>query len=539
MRARACLACLALAVVAGCGNDDTNDPPQIAISSPGDGDHLTAAANVVAEVSDDEGIVKVRFTLDGELLLEDTVSPWQAAIPVGTAANGLPVVLGATAWDTDGVETQAADVTITIDPALQTVPQLLAFGPTAADEPVLAARWLRFPAATAYTLQFSRSAGFGAVFFEQTLPDTEYTSAVPDTGIVYARVRARVAGEFLGWSRSRRFAAVDPLLTTVPLSGSQAGLSAVAQPEGFLVVSGPRDDVEIGTVAPEALTLAADGSVLARSALPAFTAQWTAAPAVYLCGADWVARHALAGGGEVWRSSLAGLIPGAVGGDGTTVLVAGPSTSEAAAPLVIVQVAADDGAELGRVAVPTEAGDVVTEVHGLADLWVVAGEIAAGGVWVRAVDPDGGEVAWRLHLGTSDGFRLRGAAVGGDGLVLVGEADSGGAWAAGVAAGGRLRWLAREADWIGLTGVAVSFDGDLLVSGDALGDRGQPELAYGALTSAGAWRWQQRRAFGVGARCLGIAPADDGTIVVTGTALLAGGDWDLLLLRADDHGDLD
>jgi hypothetical protein len=544
MRARAWLACLALAAVAGCSNNDTNSPPQIVITAPADGDHLGAAANVVAEATDDEAVARVRFTLDDVVLLDDYAAPWQAAIPVGEWASGRPVVLGATVWDSDGIERSAAVVTITIDPALQTVPQLLAFGPApTVDPPPLAAQWLRFPGATGYTMQLSRGAEFGTIFHEAAVADTQLTTVVAAEGVVYARVRAQTIGGPTGWSRARRFADVAALLTAVPLSGSQAGLDVTRRhPAGFSVVSGPSAGVAIGAVTPELIALDDAGVVTGRATLPSFVALWTVDPYLYFCGDDWVECRTAAEGTQVWRVQPGGMSPVAIGGgdNDLPVLVAGPDLADDAVPsIAILNLASDDGAELDRTVIDVDAGDVVTQVGNLAGTCVVAGTIASGGVWVRGVDTAQDRELWRLRLGTGDGLHLRDATAAGGSLVLVGDADEGGAWAASVAASGRLRWLVRETAWVELAAVAPAPDGGVVVTGHRLSGADGAEVVYGELSAAGAWRWRQSRAFTLNARGLGIAVAGDGSVVVVGTALPAGGDWDLLLLRSDDLGDLD
>jgi hypothetical protein len=543
MRTRAWPACLALAVVAGCSTNPTNDPPQIAIVAPLGGDHLTAATNVVAAVSDDQGIARVRFTLDDTVLLDDYVSPWQAAIPVGEWASGRPVVLGATVWDSDGIARSAVPVTITIDPSLQTVPQVLAFEPASGvDPPVLAARWLSFPAATGYTVQLSRGEGFASLISETAVADTALITDVASEGVTYARVRAALNGEPSDWSRPQRFAGVTTLLTVVPLLASQAGLEVAVRPSGEIaVVSGPRDDLAIGPVTSELITLEDDGAVAARAALPTFASLWMADPYLYLCGDGWVACHGLDDGAQVWRVETSGMLPSAVGsgGAGLPLLVAGRDLQEdAMSSLTIVTLAPDDGAEIQRATVELEADLTVTQVWGLAGVCVVAGDIAAGGVWARGIDVAQGRELWHLRLGTGDRFQLRDAVPVGDNLILVGNAATRGAWAAAITADGRPRWLTRESLWAELAGAAPEVDGGVLVAGFARGDGGSANLVYGELTSAGAWRWQQNRAYTLNARGLAVTQAADGSVVVMGTALPAGGDWDLLLQRTDDRGDL-
>ncbi len=222
------------------------------------------------------------------------------------------------------------------------------------------------------------------------------------------------------------------------------------------------------------------------------------------------------------------------------MLAAGRDLLEDATPsIAIVSLARDDGAEIERTTVDLETDLTVTQVWGLAGVHVVAGDIAGGGVWVRGIDAAQDQVAWRLRLGTGDGMQLRNAVpVGGD-LVLVGNASRGGAWAAAVTADGRLRWLTREPTWAELAGEAPAPDGGVLVAGFARGDGGSGEFVFGELTAAGAWRWQQRRPYNRESRGLGVAHAADGSIVIVGAALPDGGDWNLLLQRTDDRGDLD
>lgn len=545
MRVRTWLVCLVLAALAaalaGCGGDDeTNGPPQVTITAPLTGDHLTEAANVVAEVYDDRGVARVRFTIDDEPLAEDTAAPWQAAIPVGAWANGRTVVLGATAWDSDGAAADAAPVTITIDPALQSVPQLLAFAPQTASS--LAARWLRFPGATSYTFQVSRGAGFGVVLHEQSLTDTLAVADLDTGGIAFARVGVRVGSEFRGWSRVWRRDGLTTLFTAPAYPGNQAGLQVAALPgPAYVVVSAPRDGLDVGVVAPELLRLDGNGVVTSRTGLAASTAQWLTATALYLASPTGVTSHATADGSVRWQASPAGLTPSAVGADaaGANLLVAGRGSGN---DMAILTLSPDDGAEVLRGVVTLDdaaTGETVREVAGFAQNYLVAGQLPGGGVWVRGIDRATPQVVWTVRLGTGESFRVRDAVLAGDQLVLVGDADAGGAWAASVTTGGRLRWLRRVAGWSELSAVAVTGDGTLLVCGYALSDQQQIELVYGSLSEAGAWLWQQRRLYGASSRGLAVTPGEAGGVVVVGAAVPAGGTWDVMLMRANDRGELD
>lgn len=77
-------------------------PPAVSLTSPAAGATLSGSVNVAASASDDVGVARVRFQLDGaQLGADDTTAPYAVIWNTATTANG-PHTLAATAFDAAG-----------------------------------------------------------------------------------------------------------------------------------------------------------------------------------------------------------------------------------------------------------------------------------------------------------------------------------------------------------------------------------------------------------------------------------------------------
>jgi hypothetical protein len=96
------------------GTDQT--PPRIVITSPSSGSALSGTVTLTVNATDDVGVTRVNFSLDGRLLLSDNTPPFELVWDSATHGNG-PGVFTAEAGDANCNWTTSAPVDVTIDNA--------------------------------------------------------------------------------------------------------------------------------------------------------------------------------------------------------------------------------------------------------------------------------------------------------------------------------------------------------------------------------------------------------------------------------------
>jgi len=96
----------------GTFNVATDQPPSVAINNLADQQAVSGVVTVSATATDDIGIQKVEFYLDGALATTDTTFPYQFVWDTSASSNA-PHTLVAKAYDTAG-HTSTAQVTVTI-----------------------------------------------------------------------------------------------------------------------------------------------------------------------------------------------------------------------------------------------------------------------------------------------------------------------------------------------------------------------------------------------------------------------------------------
>jgi beta-lactamase superfamily II metal-dependent hydrolase len=97
------------------GAGDTQ-APSTAITSPVNGATLTGTVTVTATASDNVGVTRVEFWLDGALRFTDSTSPYQWSFDTRTVANGSHVLF-TQAFDAAGNRGSSANVTVTVNNA--------------------------------------------------------------------------------------------------------------------------------------------------------------------------------------------------------------------------------------------------------------------------------------------------------------------------------------------------------------------------------------------------------------------------------------
>jgi hypothetical protein len=98
------------------GEGPLDAQPQVTITSPVDGAIITGTITIQVQASDDNGISKVDFYIDGSLLLSDTTFPYEASWNTTQVSNGAHTVkviaydtINQTVEDSIGVTVQAPD----------------------------------------------------------------------------------------------------------------------------------------------------------------------------------------------------------------------------------------------------------------------------------------------------------------------------------------------------------------------------------------------------------------------------------------------
>jgi hypothetical protein len=110
----------------GAGPPDTT-PPTTSITAPAAGSTVSGTVTVSASASDDVGVAKVEFYVDGALLATDTASPYTASWNTATATNAAHT-LTSKAYDAAGNVGTSAAVSVTVSnatPTCTTTSQLL------------------------------------------------------------------------------------------------------------------------------------------------------------------------------------------------------------------------------------------------------------------------------------------------------------------------------------------------------------------------------------------------------------------------------
>jgi hypothetical protein len=99
------------AFVTKLSSDDT--PPDVVITNPTDGATVSGTVTVQATASDDDGVTKVEFYVDGDLRTSDTVSPYTYTWDTTIESNGNHT-LEAIAYDTIS-QTDSDEISVTVN----------------------------------------------------------------------------------------------------------------------------------------------------------------------------------------------------------------------------------------------------------------------------------------------------------------------------------------------------------------------------------------------------------------------------------------
>ena len=112
-------------LVPGTAGDTT--PPTASITSPAAGATVSGTVGIQANASDDVGVTRVDFLVDGSLLSSDTTAPYSASWNTTGAANGTHS-LTARAFDAANNRKTSAAVSVTVNNGTTTAPALTLTG---------------------------------------------------------------------------------------------------------------------------------------------------------------------------------------------------------------------------------------------------------------------------------------------------------------------------------------------------------------------------------------------------------------------------
>ncbi|HOX25671.1 MAG TPA: Ig-like domain-containing protein [Candidatus Krumholzibacteria bacterium] len=554
--------------LAACSGDDTDEPPRAEIVYPDPGyRYTTAPDSMVVDAVDDRGISSVEFRLDGVVVATARRSPYSTRLPLGIYADGREHVLDATARDSRGATGTAGPVVVTIDPSLQTVPQIVEFAEGPADPGTLRLVWLQWPAAvTRYEWEVASDDGFVVVVAGGAASDTLAATGLDLDRVAYARVRTVAPTGTSDWSRPARFSGLATWRQRYGLAEPQLGAAIYRAGDGTLRVLSHAVEHHRVSRAPvqllildEVQALVAAPVILSDEYLPTCSAQREDGSLVLAGllaeGSSGFLAAAGLDGALLWSVTTDVMAPTAlVAAPDGSLLAVGADRRDGQAGGVFAAVGAAGELTPGT-GFPLEAGrEVLLAWPRPAGGWVLAGSLAdpnadrPEGIWALGLDP-AGAVLWNIRLGTGDRWLLRGGGADGagdyalGGIALRDEGASRYGFLVGFDERGRVRWQFRDSEWHLFAGIAPAV-GDRWVT---VGARRRAiddshwtnDLALRGFDAFGASLWESRLAAGLESQGWTLAAHPGGGWWAAGVRTDDGSAYDVDLLRVDDLGNLE
>lgn len=556
--------------VGGCSDDDENEPPRVSIVFPPDGYRYDGAtSSVELDVTDDGNVPLVELRLDGNVVssLRNTV---QTQLPVGRWADGLDHVLEARAHDAEGLTGDATPITISFDPSLQTIPQVISAEPDPQGADELVVTWLEFPGAARYAWEVARTDAFASLLASGETSELSVRVPLDGVQLAYVRLRADLGSRLTDFSRTVRYDGAVGWRQRFELPGAQLVAAIVTAADGSLRLLShgmAGESVGSGAAPVELLAVSASGELLATHRLldEAFmptshlvgAEQTLLLAGVTTAGEGFLAAAASFDGELLWHTLPPDVEPTALmDGPGGEVWVFGSDRRAAAAGGVVHVVDPATGDLSEHATFELEPGRRVYAAWPRSGTgWVVAGSLPAdggdqqaGGVFARGLD-EAFASSWNLRLGEADQWRWRGHGSDGRGHYVVG----------GLAVGpsprnrygflfsfddrGRLRWQFGETGWH-LHGQAYATEDERWV---VVGSRRRTldsnhwrrDTALRGLSGAGLPLWEIQHQLGEESQGYCLAPHPDGGWYLGGFTTPNRLEYDADLLRVDDRGELE
>lgn len=189
-------------------------PPKIKILAPKAGYTATGPMLIVTEVKDNEGILKVSFHVDNELVEEVYQPPYEIILNMGFWADGMIHRISAIATDNSENSARSADIPVTVLESAYTSPYLV----YPADKMVIKShsqvllRWRALYGAKNYIIAIAKDREFKNIAFAYSVTDTFLITEPLSIGHYYWAVTAQNPAEkYSAWSVVREFSVEPPL----------------------------------------------------------------------------------------------------------------------------------------------------------------------------------------------------------------------------------------------------------------------------------------------------------------------------------------
>lgn len=562
------LTLLMLLTAVGCSDDDENEPPRVSILFPPEGYRYDGTTSLVElDVTDDGNVPLVELRLDGDVVssLRDTL---RTQLPVGVWADGLDHVLEARAHDAEGLTGDSTPITISIDPALQTIPQVISVIADPQDAGELQITWLAFPGAVGYAWEVARTDAFASLLASGETTELTASASLDDTKLAYVRVRAELGDGSSAFSRTFRYDGTVGWRHRFEVPGRQLGVDILTAADGSLRLLSHgviNARVGIGAAAVELLAVSATGELLTTHRLldEAFlpTSHLVdAAGNLLLAGLTAAGDGFLAAftldGQLLWQQAPADIEPTALmhAADGA-VWVFGTDGRGAGAGGVIHAIDPGTGDLTEQGTFELEAGRRVLAAWPRSDAgWVVAGTLPDfdslddGGVFARGLG-EALTTTWNLRFGEADRWQWRGHGTDGDGqyvlggIAFVSNPRSRYGFLVNIDDRGRLRWQLGETNWHLYSQIHRTEDGRWVAVGARRryvdGNNWLYDTALRGLSDAGLPLWEIQHRLGEESQGFGLTPHPDGGWYVSGFTTPDRLEYDADLLRVDDRGELE
>jgi hypothetical protein len=194
-----------------CGNSVKTDetPPTISITNPADGAVIKETIIIKANAADKDGIEKVLFLVDGEVIGYDNSAPYEQLWNVYFWADDDLHTILAEATDEAGNVGLSNLISVTVSTEARELLALISpdSGEAFSDTDIITFTWNALKDAENYTIQVSSDYEFENIEYDNTLRDTSVVISVNlSAGVYYWRLRAQDSSNVSGeWSKIRSF----------------------------------------------------------------------------------------------------------------------------------------------------------------------------------------------------------------------------------------------------------------------------------------------------------------------------------------------
>ncbi|MEA3475370.1 MAG: Ig-like domain-containing protein [Candidatus Cloacimonadota bacterium] len=181
---------LTMLFIVNCSSSTDNNPttPSVTITQPVDGDTLfTSTTLIKIEVSADEDIDNVSFSIDDEGIYTDQTQPFECEWSDFYWADGQKHTIEATAYDINNIP-GSDNITITVSEDAKRYPTLLEPEDSSEVQNPIEFKWKSLPDAQYYTMKIVKEDDTTFTFIQQTTetlppahPDTTLNFSIPDT----------------------------------------------------------------------------------------------------------------------------------------------------------------------------------------------------------------------------------------------------------------------------------------------------------------------------------------------------------------------